>query len=205
MSNLMSVGSSVSGLMSVPKAAPVTVSVSAPLCMSVSAGDAPLSFPPLTSVPATVSTTVDNTVVSTMESTYAHMITTSVTDTTGANHSAAPFKYQNINKLMKKVSRKRVVGQATDECAISSAVRTYDLFVAELSYNTTEEKVNSFLISRDITPVSIEQVSHNRARLKSYKVELTKEHFVKCFDSHIWPRDVVVRKYIPPRTYPELN
>ena len=60
-----------------------------------------------------------------------------------------------------------------------------------------DQELLNYLYSRNIMPKSVQVVSHEQSRTKSFKICCDRENFVKCFDENIWPDAIEIRKYNP--------
>ena len=124
--------------------------------------------------------------------------TTHVTGNGGQNSSDG-FRTAHLNKLARRVSSMTITGKAKGGQLRAAAPPTEDVFACRLHRDTTEEELCSYLYSKDIMPKSIELVSHIDARTRSFRICCDRTNFVKCFDEDLWPDEVVIRKYVPPR------
>ena len=113
----------------------------------------------------------------------------SAPSTSGSDRQATNdgFKVANINRVVRKMSTMRITGKATG-CQLRAApVPSDDVFASKFHRDTTDQELLDYLYSRNIMPKSVQVVSHEQSRTKSFKICCDRENFVKCFDENIWP------------------
>ena len=124
----------------------------------------------------------------------------SAPSTSGSDRQATNdgFKVANINRMARKMSTMRITGKATG-CQLPAApTPSDDVFASKFHRDTTDQELLDYLYSRNIMPKSVQVVSHEQSRTKSFKICCDRENFVKCFDENIWPDAIEIRKYNQP-------
>ena len=53
--------------------------------------------------------------------------------------------------------------------------------------------------------IHVEQTPSDSALYRSLNLTVHKEQYVLCFNSELWPEEVGVQRYIPPRRYREFD
>ena len=108
----------------------------------------------------------------------------SISSTSGSDRQATNdgFKVANINRIARKMSTMRITGKPSDMgCRVM-----------------TGQELLDYRYSRNIMPKSLQVVSDEQSRTKSFKICCDRENFVNCFDDNIWPDASEVRKYNTP-------
>ena len=119
----------------------------------------------------------------------------SAPSTSGSDRQATNdgFKVANINRMVRKMSTMRITGKAT-RCQLRAApIPSDDVFASKFHRDTTDQELLDYLYSRNIMPKSVQVVSHEQSRTKSFKICCDRENFVKCFDENIWPDAIEIR------------
>ena len=73
------------------------------------------------------------------------------------------------------------------------------LFIYRVHSDTSESDMKNFIESQDINVRSFSCTSHQEAKYKSFKLEVSVNDFNNLFDDELWPAGVRIRKFIPPR------
>ena len=67
--------------------------------------------------------------------------------------------------------------------------------------NTAEEQdIMDYISGKGFENISVQTMSHNESRYKSFKLSMTAAQFQELLNPIIWPTGIRVRKFIPPRT-----
>jgi hypothetical protein len=74
-----------------------------------------------------------------------------------------------------------------------------DLFIFRVDKSTLEADITNHLANHSVTIQTLECVSHQNAKYKSFKLSVPKSEYDKLFDENLWPEGIMIRKYVPPR------
>ena len=120
--------------------------------------------------------------------------------------SEESMMHSNNNKWHLQKSRhgrrfsrnKPIFGTGTaDNCIIMSAPEPRrDIFITRVHCDVSKDKMYNYLISKNLTVLHLDCVSHPDAFSKSFKLSVPKSQYSLVFDPSLWPGDITVKKYI---------
>ena len=100
------------------------------------------------------------------------------TNGSGSQPTTDGFKMANINKMARKMSTMRITGRATG-CGLRAApAPSDDVFAKNFHKDTTEQELFDYLNTKNIMPKSVQTISHEQSRTKSFKICCDRENFV---------------------------
>ena len=73
------------------------------------------------------------------------------------------------------------------------------LFIYRVDRQTLTEHLKIFIQEAGITVCSLECVSKENSKHKSFKLSVPLSHFKRLFDDQMWPEGIRVRRYYPPK------
>ena len=74
------------------------------------------------------------------------------------------------------------------------------LFIYRVHSDTSTSDLRDFIGDQNVVIRSFDCVSHEEAKFKSFKLEVSMEDYDKIYNDELWPSGVRIRKYIPPRS-----
>ena len=115
-----------------------------------------------------------------------------------------PAEHQRRERKQEKRRTKVVHGSAEHrDGGFRGAPKTpvCDLFIYHVEHDSTVHDLRNYLTNRgiNITKLRIDVTSHVDAYFKSFRIIAPMEQIDSLLSSELWPRDVRIKEYVPPR------
>lgn len=105
---------------------------------------------------------------------------------------------QNKKGTNSKTRPKPIVGKKITN-TIRGESRKTDIFLYRITHDTDDEEIKKLFKDANIPVFNLEKVSHDEAKMKSYKVTISLSDFDKVANDDFLPQDVMCRRFFKPR------
>ena len=105
-----------------------------------------------------------------------------------------------IPQYHKKKQRRYITGKKSITSVRGAPGPSRYLFIYRVHTDTTVAEMSAFMEEQSVTPRSLECVSHEEAKFKSFKLEVAKDDYEKLLeDDDFWPNGVRIQRFNSPR------
>ena len=103
---------------------------------------------------------------------------------------------QQLKQLQRKERRQAIIGKGNVTANLKGGPEPgHDIFVFRLDPSSTKADVESFLETENVEVWHIEQMSHESAKYKSFKVTIPTSKLQQLLNEEAWPEGIGVRRF----------